>query len=80
MTFREDIKEAMKGSKCKDSTSVEAKSGGSGAECGPSMHRHPDVYQNKCHSIYQKHTRKQVGPNKSPNSQIKKTVKRLKVD
>jgi len=57
-----------------------AKSGGAGGQCGPGMHRHPDVFQNKCHSIYQKHIRKQVGPNKSPNSQIKKTVKKLKVD
>ena len=57
-----------------------AKSGGAGVECGPGMHRHPDVFQNKCHSIYQKHKRKQVGPNKSPNSQIHKTVKKLKVD
>ncbi len=57
-----------------------AKSGGSGSDCGPSMHRHPDAYGGKCHSIYQKHIREQVGPNKSPNSQIKKTIKQLKVD
>ena len=57
-----------------------AKSGGAGGQCGPGYHRHPDVFDNKCHSIYQKHIRKQVGPNKSPNSQIHKTVKKLKVD
>lgn len=57
-----------------------AKSGGSGSDCGPSMHRHPDAYENKCHHIEQKHTRKQFGPNETPNSQIKKTVKKLKVD
>ena len=76
MTFRDRLKKRMQ----TESTSVEAKSGGAGSQCGPGMHRHPDAYGGKCHSVQQKHTREQVGPNQTPNSQIKKTVKQLKVD
>ena len=75
MDFRERVKTMLQ-----ESVSVEAKSGGAGSQCGPGYHKHPDAYGDKCHSIYQKHVRTQVGPNKSPNSKIHKTVKQLKVD
>lgn len=56
-----------------------AKSGGSGKECGPGMHRHPDAWEDKCHRQDQKHVRKQVGPNTTKNEQRKKTIKELEV-
>lgn len=54
---------------------VEAAAGG---ECGPGMHRHPDVYHDKCHPIEYKHRRKQVGPNKKKDGDATRKIKKPK--
>ena len=54
---------------------VEAAAGG---ECGPGMHRHPDVYHDKCHPIEYTHRRKQVGPNKKGTGDATRGIKKVK--
>ena len=78
MTFRANLKRLMKRKLMKNRHRVTA-GRKSGKDCGPGHHRHPDAFQNKCHRMDQKHTRKQVGPNNTPNSMVKKTIKKLEI-
>lgn len=53
-----------------------------GGECGPGMHRHPDVYHDKCHPIEQHHRQKDYKPKKKDIGDHTKTVlkpKKLKL-
>lgn len=54
---------------------VEAKSGG---ECGPGMHRHPDVYNDKCHPIEQHHRKKDYKPKKKDVGDYTKKIPKPK--
>ena len=79
MSFRANLKRLMKRRMCKNRPTRVTAGRKSGKDCGPGMHRHPDAFQNKCHRMDQKHTRKQVGPNKTPNSMVKNTIKKLEI-
>lgn len=54
---------------------VIAKSGG---ECGPGMHRHPDVYHDKCHPMEYQHRRNQEGKNKKGTGDATRSLKKPK--
>lgn len=74
ITLIERVKKKIKANKeAEIKFEVQSKSGG---ECGPGMHRHPDVYHDKCHPIEFKHRRKQEGPNKpGPGKETQKVKK-----
>jgi len=58
----------------RDSVSFAAGSG-SGI-CGPGMHRHPDVYHDKCHPIEQHHRGTYYKPNeKTPGDKTREIPK-----
>ncbi len=75
INLRKRIKKRLTEKKAECGDKVEAKSGG---ECGPGMHRHPDVYHDKCHPIEYKHRRKQVGPNKKGTGDATRKIKKPK--
>ena len=70
ITLRKKVAKKLK----KKGGKVEAGKGG--GDCGPGMHRHPDVYHDKCHPIEYEHRRKQEGPNKKgPGDETRKIKK-----
>lgn len=55
-----------------------ASGGGTSISCGPGLHRHADVYNNKCHPITQKHVGKDK-PHNEDKMKKKSKIKKMKL-
>jgi len=58
--------------------SVAVSAGSGGGACGPGLHRHPDVYHDKCHPIEQHHRGTDYSPNKKTPGDETRKMQRIK--
>ena len=65
--------------KLKNNTNNKVKAGsGSGGDCGPGMHRHGDVYHDKCHPISQHHRHKDYKPKRKEDGDATRKIPKPK--